>query len=313
MAKASDMTVSEMIKEKAAELGFDICGIARARPLKEREAVLKDWCSAGMNDGMSYLARDIEKRIDPGYLVPGAKSLIVTGLNYYSHKRQSEPGVPLISIYAYGETYQTVIKRKLNNLFSFIRTLQPDAEGRSFVDTAPIAEKGWAVEAGLGCQGRNSVVINKNTGSFFFIGILVLNTDLDYDKPFAEDLCVNCRICIDLCPTGAINENRTIDARKCISNITINREAIPDDLLPDIRPMAFGCDICQEVCPWNRDVKQHTTPEFDLSEEIASMNREEWLNLSEENFNRLFKGSAIKRRKYEPFMRNVTNVTKQVR
>ncbi len=311
MSITADKSISVLIKEKAIELGFDICGIALSRPLKEREEILKEWCSAGMNDGMNYLSRDIEKRIDPGYLVAGAKSLIVTGLNYYTDKKQQEPGVPLISIYAFGETYQTVIKRKLTDLLSFIRSLKPEVEGRAFVDTAPLLEKAWAVEAGLCWQGRNSVVINKEIGSFFFIGALVLNIELEYDEPFTGDLCGNCRTCIDLCPTGAINENRTIDARKCIANITLNREAIPDELLPDIRPRAFGCDTCQDVCPWNRNAKPHKTPEFDLPCEITFMKREEWMSLSREHFIRLFKGNAIEKRKYEPFMRNVTDVTKQ--
>jgi epoxyqueuosine reductase len=311
MTITADNNVSLLIKEKAYALGFDLCGIAPSRSLKEREDALEKWCSDGMNAGMSYLARDIEKRIDPEFLVPGAKSLIVTGLGYYTDKQQREPGVPIISRYAYGESYHSVIKRKLDNLLSFVKTINPETQGQPFVDSAPLLEKAWAAEAGLGWQGRHSIVINKKIGSFFFIGTLILNIELDYDKPVIEDYCGNCRSCIDLCPTGAINENHTIDARKCIANLTIeNRGPVPEEIIPNIGGRVYGCDRCQEVCPWNKNAKHHTTPEFDLPEEIEYMTKEEWINLSREQFIRLFRGSAIERRKYEPFMRNVTDVTK---
>jgi epoxyqueuosine reductase len=311
MNTSGDKTISVLIKEKAKKLGFDLCGIAEARPLIEREEILSRWCSEGMNAGMSYLSRDIEKRINPEYLVPGAKSLIVTGLSYYTDKQQKEPGVPVLSRYAYGEGYQNVIKGKLDKLLSFIQTIRPEAEGRPFSDSAPLLEKAWAMEAGLGWQGRHSIVINRDLGSFFFIGALILNIELDYDNAVTEGNCGHCRLCIDLCPTGAINENNTIDARKCISNLTIEtRGPIPEEILKKIDRRVYGCDKCQEVCPWNKSAKQHHTPEFDLPEEIENMTREEWLNLSKENFKRLFRNSAIDRRKYEPFMRNVTDVTK---
>lgn len=302
-----------LIKEKAHELGFDLCGIASSRALKEREEALKNWCSDGMNGGMSYLSKDIFKRINPEYLVPGAKSLIVTGLSYYTDKQQREPGVPILSRYAFGESYHSVIKRKLDKLLFFIRTIYPGTQGRPFVDSAPLLEKAWAVEAGLGWQGRHSIVINKKIGSFFFIGILILNIELDYDKPVTEDYCGNCRLCIDLCPTGAINENHTIDTRKCIANLTIeNREPIPEYIIPKIGGRVFGCDRCQEVCPFNKNAKRHNTPEFDLPEEIEIMTKEDWINLSREHFKRLFKGSVLERRKYDPLMRNVTDVTKPI-
>jgi epoxyqueuosine reductase len=311
MNTPGEKAISVLIKDKAHELGFDLCGIAAARPLKEREEIITNWCSEGMNAGMSYLSRDIQKRIDPEYLVPGAKSLIVTGLGYYTNKKQREPGVPVLSRYAYGEGYQNVIKRKLDKLFSFIQTIKPEAEGRAFSDSAPLLEKAWAMEAGIGWQGKHSIVINRELGSFFFIGALILNIELDYDKPVTEGNCGSCRLCIDLCPTGAINENNTIDARKCISNLTIEtRGPIPEEILQKIDRRVYGCDKCQEVCPWNRNAKQHHTPEFDLHEEIEYMTRQKWLNLSKENFKRLFRKSAIDRRKYEPFMRNVADVTK---
>jgi epoxyqueuosine reductase len=311
MTTSSGITLSVLIKEKAYELGFDLCGIAPSRALKEREDLIKAWCSSGMNGEMDYLARDIEKRINPEFLVPGAKSLVVTGLNYYTNKQQSEPEVPVISRYAYGEGYQDVIKRKLHKLLAFIKTIEREAEGRPFSDSAPLLEKAWAAEAGIGWQGKHSVVINKKIGSFFFIGILILNIELDYDKPLAGEFCASCRVCIDLCPTGAINENRTIDARKCLANLTIEeRGPIPEEIIPKMGGRVYGCDRCQEVCPWNKDIKQHKNREFDLPVEIEKMTKEDWINLSSDQFDKLFKGSAIERRKYEPFMRNVTIVTK---
>jgi epoxyqueuosine reductase len=313
MNTSADKTLSVLIKEKASELGFDLCGITHSRSLKERENIISAWCSSGMNGEMSYLAENIERRINPEFLVPDAKSLVVTGLNYYTDIKQAEPGVPVISRYAYGVNYHDVIKRKLYKLLTFIKSIEPKTEGRPFADSAPLLEKAWANEAGLGWQGKHSIVINKEIGSFFFIGILVLNIQLDYDNPLKGEYCGNCRLCIDLCPTGAINENRTIDARKCIANLTIeNRGPIPEEIIPKIGGRVYGCDRCQEVCPWNKNAKPNKNPEFELPGEVERMTSEEWLNLSREQFDRLFKRSAIARRKYDPFMRNVEIVAKGV-
>jgi len=311
MSSAREKDLSVLIKEKAYDLGFDLCGIAASRSLLEREGILQKWCDAGMNAGMNYLARDTWKRINPETLVPGAKSLVVTGLSYFTAKKQKENDVPVLSRYVYGENYHDVISRKLDRLLSFINGINPGTEGRIFVDSGPLMEKAWAVEAGLGWQGKHSVVINENIGSFFFIGILVLPIELDYDRPYEGERCGDCSLCIEQCPTGAINDNHTIDARKCIANLTIeNRGQIAPELLPELGRRIYGCDRCQEVCPWNREAKQHNHPEFDLPEEIENMTREDWLNLSEEDFERLFKGTEIARKKYGPFMRNVTDVTK---
>ena len=312
MAASVDKTLSLLIKEKASELGFDLCGIAASRSLTEREDILKNWCTSGMNAGMNYLARDIGKRINPESLVPGAKSLIVTGLNYYTDKKQTEPGVPLLSIYAYGEAYQDVIKRKLTELLRFIRSIQPEADGRPFSDSAPLLEKAWAAEAGIGWQGKHSIVINKKIGSFFFIGILILNIELEYDKPVTGDYCGNCRLCIEQCPTAAINEDNTIDARKCIANLTIeNRGPIPDEIIPNLEGRVYGCDRCQEVCPWNGNALQHKVPEFQIEDELAKMTADEWSSLSSERFKRLFKRNPVGRKKYETFLENVAIVAKQ--
>jgi epoxyqueuosine reductase len=309
MAGLIDKELSTLISEKACELGFDLCGIAASRSLSERKDILNSWCASGMNSGMTYLARDIEKRIDPEFLVAGAKSLIVTGINYYSEKQQMQPGVPIISRYAYGEGYQNVITKKLNKLLTYIKSLVPETEGRSFSDTAPLLEKAWAAEAGIGWQGRHSIMINNKIGSFFFIGILILNIELEYDKPVTSSYCGNCRLCIDCCPTGAINENRTIDARKCIANITIeNRRPIPEEIIPKLERRVYGCDICQEVCPWNIKASPTRVAEFQIDPEVAQMKAEDWQKLSEDQFKKLFRKSAIGRKKYETFMQNIAVV-----
>ncbi len=302
--------LSASIKEKAHEIGFDLCGIAKSRSLDEYGPRLKAWTGAGMNDKMEYLARNVEKRLDPEYLFPGSKSMVVTGLSYYSENKQKDPGAPVLSRYAYGTNYHDVIFEKLEKLLSWIRSVEPEAEGRAVVDSAPLLEKAWAKEAGLGWQGRHSVVINREIGSFFFIGSLILNIDLDYDSPVTGDYCRECRKCIEACPTEAINENRTIDARRCIANLTIeNRGPIPEALIPLLGRRIYGCDRCQEVCPWNEKAVPNKTRDFSLNEEVAAMSPEDWINLSEEQFSRLFAGSAVERVKYEHFVRNIKAVT----
>jgi epoxyqueuosine reductase len=310
MVNSAEKSLSELIKEKAFETGFDLCGIAGARVLSEREQILKDWCSAGMNGNMSYLCRNIDRRINPGFLVPNAKSVIVAGLNYFTEKKQGGGGIPVISRYAYGENYHDVIKRKLDAIIDYIKIIIPGSDGRSFVDSAPILEKAWAMEAGLGWQGRHSILINNKIGSFIFLGVIVIDTSLEYDQPFSEDLCGSCRLCIDGCPTRAINQNRTINAAKCISYQTIeNKEPAPVEMAPLMSGRIFGCDICQDVCPWNKKAKQHTTPQFEMKEEVRLMTSSDWQSLTQEKFNILFGGTPVERRTYERFMRNVTFVT----
>lgn len=310
MSGSSDNSISALIKDKASELGFDLCGIAASKILEKHQTVISEWCSSGMNGEMTYLGQNIEKRVNPGQLFPDAKSVIVTGLNYYSQKMQGWDEVPVLSRYAYGASYQDVITSKLNLILDYIKILVPGANGKSFVDSAPMLEKAWAKEAGLGWPGRHSIVINNQLGSFFFLGIIVLDIELDYDKPYSKDLCESCRNCIDSCPTGAINENKTIDVRKCIAYLTIESKApIPEVLIPKMEGRIFGCDKCQEVCPWNKKAKQHNTPQFEISEDVKMMSVEEWQNLTPAKFDILFKNSAIARRKYARFMRNVTDVT----
>lgn len=294
------------IKNKALDFGFDICGIAKSRNLEEYGSKLKEWVDDGMNDIMWYLARDIDKRLNPDSLFHGARSLIVTGLSYNSEKLQKDPNAPVISRYNYGVDYHIVIKEKLEKLLDWIKSIKPEADGKPFVDSSSLLEKPWAREAGLGWQGRHSVVINKEIGSFFFIGVLILNIDLDYDPPFAGEYCGECRRCIDECPTGAINNNRTINAAKCIANVTIERRGpIPGELIPLLGRRIYGCDRCQEVCPWNKKAKYNRTPEFALNKQIAEMSQEDWKNLSKEQFSRLFSKTSMGRVKYEKLMSNI--------
>lgn len=302
--------LSSLIKQKAQETGFDLCGIARYRQLKEYEVFLKAWVGKGMNDKMSYLGRNIGKRTDPANLFPGAKSLVITGLSYYSEVSQRDHDAPILSRYAYGRDYHAVLFEKLGKLLDWIKGMDPKADGRIFADSAPLLEKPWASEAGLGWQGRHSVLINKDIGSFFFIGTVILNIELEYDDPVRKEYCGTCRLCIEACPTGAINENRTIDARRCIANLTIeNRGPIPDELLPFLGRRIYGCDVCQEVCPWNKKAIPGKVPEFRIRDEIADMSLEDWINLTEERFRILFKGTAVERVRYEQFKRNIQAVT----
>ncbi len=301
---------TQLIREKALESGFDLCGIAKARLLDQRKEILETWCSVGMNAGMHYLERNTDRRADPRILLPGAESVIVTGLNYYTGRPETPDGTPIISKYAYGVDYHIIIDEKLEELLDFIKSEIPGAEGKCFVDSGPVLEKGWAVEAGLGWQGRHSLIINRDLGSFFFIGIIVLNIKLEYDKPGLKDYCGTCRACMEACPTDAINHNRTIDARKCIANLTIeNRGPVPQDVVPKLGGRVYGCDICQDVCPWNREPALSHVKEFEMPETLRYMTVDQWNSMSEEQFNTLFGKSPVARRKYEPFIRNIRLVT----
>ena len=298
--------ISLLIREKARENGFELCGFAKARPLIEYIPVLERWCREGMNADMYYLARDIEKRFDPSAHLPGVKSVIVTGISYYSEIMQEQPEVPLLSRYAYGKDYHTVVAEKLDQLVELVKQRSPGSVARKFIDSGAISEKMWAREAGLGWQGRHSIIINRDIGSFFFIGLILTDIELEYDEPYRKDHCGDCRLCVDLCPTGAVGDDRTIDARKCIANLTIeNRGPIPVDIIPKLGRRVYGCDRCQEVCPWNKNAKKSGVAEFVLDREIALMTLEDWKSLPEDKFRQLFRESAIQRVKFYQFAGNV--------
>jgi epoxyqueuosine reductase len=311
MAAPDNNALSLLIREKAYSLGFDLCGIAPSRPLEEHEPIVKNWCSSGMASDMTYLCRNLDKRLNPELLFPGVRSVIVTGLNYYTESKLTGNSIPVISKYAYGASYHDVIKGKLEEILISVKQCYPGTEGKAFVDSGPLLEKAWAREAGLGWPGKHSVLINDRIGSFFFLGIILINRELDYDKPFAEDKCGRCRICIEACPTGAINGNRTIDTRKCIAYLTIESKApVPSGMSVHMEGRVFGCDRCQEVCPWNKNASEHNVQEFQINPEMELMTAEDWRDVSREKFKRLFRRSAIGRKKYETFIENLTNITK---
>jgi len=297
--------LSLKIKDKAAGLGFDLCGIVSVRPLHEHREEIGEWLEKGYHAGMTYMSRHYEKRIDPSLLVPGARSLIVVAMNYY-HEYNPEDDKPVFSKYALGQDYHKVLKDRLYSLLDFIRGKIPGTEGRTFVDTAPVLEKAWAAKAGLGWIGRNSMLINRDKGSYIFLGVLLINAPLEYDRHSLKDYCGSCRKCIDACPTGAIMENRMIDSNKCLSYLTIeNKGKIPQEYAEKTGNRIFGCDICQEVCPWNNKVKETTIKEFDPLPEILNYTTEQWRNISEEEYHSIFKDSAVLRAGYRGFMRNL--------
>lgn len=297
--------LSRKIKDKAAGLGFDLCGIARVRSLDEHRQKIGKWLEKGYHAGMTYMAQHYEKRIDPSLLVPGAASILVAAMNYYRDYNPTDYK-PVFSRYALGQDYHQVLKDRLYLLLEYIKQESDGIEGRVFVDTAPVLERAWAVEAGLGWIGRNSMLIDRDKGSYIFLGVLVINTPLEYDKPASKDYCGSCRKCIDACPTGAIMENRMIDANKCLSYQTIeNKGEIPQKYAEKAGRKIFGCDICQEVCPWNNKVEETTTKEFKPLPEIIDYTTEQWIKITEEEFYSIFKDSAVLRTGYEGFIRNI--------
>ena len=306
MEASRQESLTLMIRQKALEAGFSLCGFAKASELLLQGKKISDWCSAGMNGSMDYLCRNLQARSDPSLLIPGTASVIVTGLSYSNAVRYGGDGLPVISRYATGKDYHEVVKAKLKSIISFIRLGEPSASARAFVDTAPVLEKAWAQKAGLGWQGRHSLIINRDIGSFFFIGIILTDLSLKYDAPYEDDLCQGCRKCITSCPTGAINDDRTIDARRCIAYLTIEDDnAVPDALIDKMGGRIFGCDLCQEVCPWNHNIHTNETPEFIISDDLASMTADDWMNLSPGRFSELFRRSPVRRGGYSRLKKNI--------
>jgi epoxyqueuosine reductase len=297
---------SQFIKLKAAELGFDFCGISRAAFLEEEAPRLEKWLNRNHQGQMGYMANHFDKRLDPRKLVDGARCVISVLLNYYPKETLPEGADDLkISKYAYGTDYHFVLKDKLKALLSAIRDEIGDVDGRIFVDSAPVMDKSWAAKSGLGWVGRHSNLLNRDMGSFFFIGEIICDLDLAYDGAI-KDYCGTCTRCIDACPTDAIIEPYVVDGSRCISYYTIElKEAIPDDVKGKFNNWIFGCDICQDVCPWNRFSKPNTTAELSLPPELEALTKNDWVELTEEIFNELFRTSPIKRTKYSGLKRNI--------
>jgi epoxyqueuosine reductase len=298
------------VKEFTAQLGFDYCGIAKAVKLDEDARRLDAWLNAGMHGKMQYMENYFDLRTDPSKLVPGAKSVITVLMNYYPSESQIE-NVPKIAKYAYGKDYHEVIRAKLKELLAMMKEEIGEINGRGFVDSAPVLERSWATRSGLGWIGKNGNLINKQSGSFFFIATLIVDIDLEYDAPFAKDFCGSCRRCIEACPTDAILENKVIDGSKCISYYTIE---LKDALLPDAMKdkfanWMFGCDTCQDVCPWNRFSKPHNEKEFTPLPQVLNFSTSDWEELTEESFKQIFKSSTIKRTKFEGIKRNLRFVS----
>ena len=296
---------TSIVKAIAKELGFDFCGISKAEQLSEEAFQLENWLNKGMHGQMSYMENHFDKRIDPRQLVPGAKSVISLLFNYYTDTIQDDPESPKLSMYAMGEDYHFVIKRKLFLFLDQIRLQIGDVEGRVFVDSAPIMDKAWAKRSGLGWIGKNSNLINKQQGSFFFIAELILDLNLEADGPI-KDYCGSCTRCIDACPTEAIVEPHVVNGSKCISYFTIElKDQIPESWKGKFDDWMFGCDVCQTVCPWNRFSKQHQEPAFDPDSEMIGMKKADWQELTEETFNRVFGKSAVKRTGFLGLKRNI--------
>ncbi len=296
---------SNLIKHKAKDLGFLSCGIAKASFLSEEAPKLEQWLQQGRHGKMTYMENHFDKRLDPTLLVPGAKSVVSLLLNYHSEEKQSDPEAPKISTYAYGQDYHTVIKEKLTQLMIYLREEIGEIEGRVFVDSAPVMDKAWASRAGLGWVGKNTNLISKQVGSFFFIAELIIDLDLEYDLPVA-DHCGSCTACIDSCPTEALIAPYQIDGSKCISYATIElKESIPETFKDKMEGWAFGCDICQTVCPWNRFATPHQETAFMPKKEVLELSSKDWQELTEETFKKVFQKSAVKRAKFSGLKRNI--------
>ena len=293
------------IKSAAKALGFLSCGISKADFLEDEAPRLEQWLNQGHHGSMSYMERHFDKRLDPRLLVPGAKSVVSLLLNYHTDKKQTDPKAPKISSYAYGTDYHFVIKEKLKELMQIIHREIGEVNGRVFVDSAPVMDKAWAAKSGLGWLGKNTNLISKQVGSFFFIAELIIDLELDYDAP-VTDHCGSCTACIDACPTDALLQPYQIDGSKCISYLTIElKENIPTEFKGQMGNWAFGCDVCQTVCPWNRFATPHNEPAFEPHEELLNLTKSEWQEMTSVIFNKVFKNSAVKRTKFEGLKRNI--------
>jgi epoxyqueuosine reductase len=297
-------TRSAWIKAKAEALGFMDCGIAKADFLEDEARYLEDWLARQKHGRMDYMSNHFDLRTDPRKLVPGAQSVIVLTMNYFPDQQQHSDA-PKLSKYAYGRDYHKVIKKRLKTFLSDLNEQFGSVNGRGFVDSAPVMEKAWAQRAGVGWMGKHTNILSKKVGSFFFLAVLVVDLPLAYDEP-TTDHCGSCTACIDACPTNAIEAPYQLDASKCISYFTIElKDALPRQMKGRFDGWMFGCDICQDVCPWNRFSKPHAIDDFRPKEGLLDLSEQEWHELTQERFDELFAGSAVKRTKYEGLMRNI--------
>jgi len=293
------------IKNIASTLGFDSCGISKAEFLEEEAPRLEKWLNQGMHGQMEYMANHFEKRLDPRKLVDDAKSVISLLYNYYPQKDLTKEGNYKVAKYAYGEDYHFVIKRKLKDFLRLIQEQIGEVNGRVFVDSAPVHERAWAKKSGLGWVGKNSLILNKEKGSFFFIAEIIIDLELEYDSP-VDDYCGTCSKCMDACPTDAIATPYVVDASKCISYFTIElKDEIPKEHSGKFDNWIFGCDICQDVCPWNRFSRPHSEPAFEPHPDLEKIERSDWEELTAEVFQKVFKKSAVKRTKFSGLKRNL--------
>ncbi len=300
------LLATQKIKQKAYDLGFLFVGISKADFVAEEAPRLEQWLKENRHGEMKYMEAHFDKRLDPRLLVEGTKSVVSLLYNYFAPTKQTDSNAPKISMYALGEDYHFVIKDKMRILFDFIQKEIGEVGGRSFVDSAPILDKYWAKKSGLGWIGKNANLITKANGSYFFIAEMLLDIELEYNENPIKDYCGTCTQCIDACPTGAIIQPYVVDGSKCISYFTIElKDAIPQEMKGKFENWMFGCDICQEVCPWNRFSLMHQEPRFEPQKTLLEMTRSDWKQLTQEQFSKLFKGSAVKRTKYSGLMRNI--------
>jgi epoxyqueuosine reductase len=298
---------TEKIRHEAYRLGFDFVGIAKAEHMDEEARRLEAWLNKDFHGKMGYMANHFDMRVDPRKLVEGAKSVISLSYNYFTEDTQKDPSAPKIAKYAYGNDYHHVVKDKLKELLFFIQNEIGEVHGRAFVDSAPVLERDWARRSGVGWVGKNTLTINPKAGSYFFLAELILDLELVYDNPI-KDYCGRCRRCIDACPTEAISPlGYIMDGSKCISYLTIELkdELIPPQYQHQMEGWMFGCDICQEVCPWNRFAQKHHEPQFEPHSKLLEMTRTEWQEITEDVFKEIFKKSAVKRTKYAGLKRNI--------
>jgi len=301
---------SDFIKKEAKVLGFTSCGISKAEFLADQAPLLEQWLKNGHHGEMKYMENHFDKRLDPTKLVPGAKSVISLLYNYFPSETQIE-GTYKISKYAYGEDYHQVIKQKLYKLVDTMQLSLGDFQARVFTDSAPVMERSWAQKSGLGWLGKNSLLISKQKGSYFFLAEIILDVELAYDAEFKTDHCGTCSKCIEACPTQAILPNNTVDGSKCISYFTIElKDEIPSAFKGQFDDWMFGCDICQDVCPWNRFSSPHNELRFMPQPDLLVKNKKEWEEITQEIFSQIFKKSAVKRTKYSGLLRNIEYLKK---